>query len=127
VVDEIHYSVALGESCCERCHCDAAPPISLEARRWRPPKPAPPKPVKPTPYGRLVERVYGALQRAGVAVTGSEWSVFGLGDPTLPYMGWCPVCERGTVAIELLDDPPRLRLDGCSAGCPPKRIVEALK
>jgi hypothetical protein len=125
MVDEIHFSVALGERCCERCHCDAAPPPSLAALRYRAPR-ATYSPSKPTPYARLVERVYGALARAGEAVTGHP-TVFGLGDPSLPLMGWCPVCERGTVAVTLLDDPPRLRLDGCSAGCPPKRIVEALK
>jgi hypothetical protein len=42
-------------------------------------------------------------------------------------MGYCPVCRRGTVAVELLDDPPRVRLEACSAGCPPERIKEALK
>lgn len=77
---------------------------------------------------KLVERVIAALKRAGIAATGWEFSVFGLGDPTAPLSGWCPVCTRGTVAVWLLDDPPRIRLDeGCSAGCPVERVVEALR
>lgn len=68
-----------------------------------------------------------ALKSAGLEATGSPWVVFGGGDPSLPLAGYCPVCKRGTVAVWLLDDPPRIRQDGCSAGCPPERVNEALR
>jgi hypothetical protein len=85
-------------------------------------------PPKPSAYARLFRRVYAALERAGVEVTGSPWCVFGLGDPALPYVGYCPVCRRGTVVVWLIDaDPPRLRLDGCSAGCEPDDVARALR
>jgi hypothetical protein len=60
-------------------------------------------------------------------VHGSKWGVFGLGDPKLPLMGYCPVCRIGVVAIYLLaTDPPRLRTEGCSDGCTPDLIFDAL-
>lgn len=53
--------------------------------------------------------------------------MFGLGDPKLPLMGYCPVCRRGTVSIYLLDtDPPRPRTDGCTDGCSPDLIFDAI-
>jgi hypothetical protein len=71
--------------------------------------------------------VYRALQAAGIARHGSEWGVFGLGDPRLPLMGWCPACGNGTVSIRLIAGaPPRLRTDGCSDGCSPDLILDAL-
>jgi hypothetical protein len=97
-----------------------SPPIRLDP---------PPPPPKPSPYARLHGRAYAALQSAGLAVTGEQFSVFGIGDPSLPLMGWCPVCRRGTVAVWLVDaDPPRIRLDdGCSAGCAPEVVAKALR
>ena len=90
--------------------------------------PAPPRP-KPSEYGKLVERVWRALKAAGIAKTGCQWLVFGGGDPSLPLMGYCPVCERGVVAVWLIDgDPPRIRMhEGCTDGCPPEIVVEAFR
>jgi hypothetical protein len=85
------------------------------------------RPRERSPYARLHQRAYAALQSAGVMVHGYPWGVFGLGDPRLPLMGWCPVCRAGTVDIWLLDtDPPRLRTDGCTNGCSPDLIFDAL-
>lgn len=125
--DELHVSQAAGGVvCCERCHVRAAPPASPAAQRYRyrPPRA---KRREPSAYERLFERVYRALQAAGVARHGSEWGVFGLGDPQLPLMGYCPVCGAGTVAIRLLNtDPPRLRTAGCSSGCSPDLISDVV-
>jgi hypothetical protein len=46
---------------------------------------------------------------------------------------YCPVGCGGTVAVQFLDSPPRLRFesargeDCCSSGCPAARISEALR
>lgn len=124
---ELHYSHAAGGVCCVRCHCRAAPPVSLSALAYRPPPP-PPRP-KPTRYARLVERVWGALERAGHEVHGGTYNVFGGGDPKLPLMGWCPVCHQGTVAVFVLHtDPPKIRLnEGCTGGCTPDEVARALR
>ena len=113
--------------CCERCYCRVAPPISAAARRWKPPVRAQLERPKPTAYAELVTDVYGAMQRVGEAVTGEHWCVFGLGDPSLPYMGYCPACRVGTVAIHTLStDPPRARTEGCSFGCTAELIYDAI-
>ena len=94
------------------------PPVRLD----------PPPPHKPTRFAKLHARVWAALKSAGLEVTGWEFSVFGGGDPDAPLSGYCPVCRRGIVAVWLLDDPPRIRLDeGCSAGCAPDEIVRAMR
>ena len=112
--------------CCERCYCRTAPPIDAAARRWKPPSGERER-VKPTPFAQLVDDVYGALQAVGEAVTGERWCVFGLGDPSLPYMGYCPACRIGTVAIHTLStDPPRARTEGCSSGCTDDLIFDAI-
>lgn len=99
---------------------------SLEARLYKPPPPPPPP--KPTPYARLVDRVWSALQAASQKVTGSQWAVSGGGDPELPLTGYCPVCCRGIVAVRLIHaDPPEIDLDGCSAGCSAQQIVRTFR
>jgi hypothetical protein len=41
--------------------------------------------------------------------------------------GWCPVCGAGTVTVRFIDaDPPRIRQNGCSDGCPPELVAQAL-
>jgi hypothetical protein len=60
---QLHFSHAAGGVCCERCHCNAAPPASREVLNYRPAKP-PPRP-RPTAYARLVKRAYAALGRVG--------------------------------------------------------------
>jgi hypothetical protein len=81
----------------------------------------------PTPYARLFRRVYAALEAAGIAVRDDEFFVFGLGDPLMPLIGYCPACLAGIVAIRLLNtDPPRIRTEGCTAGCPPDLIYDEL-
>jgi hypothetical protein len=119
-------SYAAGDVCCAACHTRAAPPASPGARRhgYRAPRV---KARKPSPYERLAERVYRALQTAGIMVHGSPWGVFGTGDPRLPLMGYCPVCGFGTVAVRLIDtDPPELDVDDCSAGCSAETVAKAL-
>ena len=112
--------------CCERCYCRAAPSISKEARRWKPPR-VEHEQRKPTPYAQLFQEVYGALQAAGQTVTGEEFCVFGLGDPAAPYTGYCPACRTGIVSIRLVPtDPPRPRVGGCSDGCSPEVVRDAI-
>jgi hypothetical protein len=102
--------------CCERCHARAAP-ISLEARRWKPPKPPKEKPRKPRPYERLHTQVWKRLAREG--------EVFVMGAGRLA--AYCPVCHEGTVSVWLIDtDPPRIRTEGCDAGCTPDLIADAI-
>ena len=76
---------------------------------------------------RLFERVFGALQRAGEQVTGSEWAVGGLGNGNGRLTGWCPVCHQGLVTVALVDaDPPELDLAGCTAGCTADTVARAI-
>ena len=115
-VEELHYGVCLGGVCCERCYCRAAPPISREARRWRPQK-SPVRRPKPDGYARLVDRVYAALGRVG--------EVYSLGGGQ--FAGYCPLCCEGTVLIRLIaGDPPFLRYDGCDAGCDAEQVARRL-
>lgn len=123
--DELHSSDAAGGVCCEACHCDASAPASAAARRYRRPPSA--RRREPSPYERLFDAVYQLLKDAGIAVHGDEWGVFGLGDPDLPLVGWCPVCRAGTIAVRLLaTDPPRARTEGCDAGCSPDLISDVI-
>lgn len=99
-------------------------PSTTSPPRLPPPAPSP----KPSPYARLVERVWAALKRAGIEAKDSPWLVFGGGDPSLPLMGYCPACERGVVAIWIVDaDPPRLRFEGCTDGCDFETVKAALR
>jgi hypothetical protein len=117
-VDELHHSTAAGGVCCERCHCAAAPPASLEARRYRH-RPPTVKPPGRTPYQRLHDRVWRALAGAG--------EVFPACDGTGRMAGWCPVCRTGVLVVQLIDvDPPRWRTEGCSAGCTFELIEDVL-
>jgi hypothetical protein len=123
--DELHISFAAGAICCERCHSRAAPPASAAARRYRRPKPPPPP--KPSRYALLVDDVLAALKRSSLEATGWEWSIGGLGTGEGRYHGWCPVCTRGLVDIQLLNlDPPRARIDHCGNGCIPDLIYDAI-
>ena len=49
----------------------------------------------------------------------------------LPGVGrlgaYCPVGCGGTLLVQFLDRPPRLRLTSCSNGCTDREIYEALK
>ena len=110
---------------CEACHCRAAPASGGAARRYRRPKPPPPP--KPTRYAALVGDVLAALKRSSMEATGWEWSIGGLGAGEGRYTGWCPVCARGLVDIQILNtDPPRARTDGCTNGCSPDLICDAV-
>jgi hypothetical protein len=115
---ELAYSCAAGAVVCERCHCDSAPPASPEAvaYRYRPRRQAP---RKPSEYAQLVERAWAALEQAGP-------HVFSMADGTGRLIGWCPVCREGSVLVQVLNDPPRARTAGCSAGCPSRRVLTAL-
>jgi hypothetical protein len=112
-VGELHHSTAAGRVCCERCHCDAAPPatavVARPAPRYRPPRPA--------AYTRVVYRVWEALAAEGRVF----YPVPG------QLVGWCPACHLGTVTIHIIDgDPPRVRLRPCSDGCTEALIAKAL-
>jgi hypothetical protein len=110
---------------CEACHCRAAPAPGGASRRPRRPKP-PPAP-KPTRYAELVGDVLAALKRSSMEATGWEWSIGGLGTGKGVYHGWCPVCADGLVEIRVLNtDPPRARTPGCSNGCSPDLLYDAL-
>jgi hypothetical protein len=110
---------------CESCHCRAAPAPGGAAHRYRRPKPPPPP--KPTRYAALVGDVLAALKRSSVEVTGWEWSIGGLGSGEGRYAGWCPVCARGLVDIQVLNtDPPRTRIGTCGNGCSPELIYEVI-
>jgi hypothetical protein len=124
---EAYWSEAARLWLCEACYC-RTPSARFVAPRGRVVKLPPPPPApKPSRYALLWDRVYGALQRATEEVTGERFGVFGLGDPELPLVGYCPVCATGTVAIRLLDtDPPRARTEGCSAGCSAELIAGVL-
>jgi hypothetical protein len=103
-------------------------PESQSSPSTTPPEPSPsPRRERPTEYAKLVDRVWKAFEGAAVERTG-HGDVVGAGDPSLPLMGWCPVCKRGTVAVWLIwnAEPPRVRLDECSAGCPAEVIARAL-
>lgn len=123
MVDEVAYSFALGEVCCERC----APGLPLGAAgRQRPSKPfsAPPK---PSAVARLTRRVLAALEASSVAVTGGESAVGGIGDGDRRFAGYCPVCLRGIATIAVIDTtPPELDLDDCTAGCAWQQIRDVL-
>jgi hypothetical protein len=124
----VAWSDAAKAHVCFRCYgklpeAQYVPPI-VPPVRLPPPPPSPP----PTPYMRLHARVYGALKRVGLEVTGEEFSVFGIGDPDLPLMGWCPACRQGTVAVRLIDaDPPALDVEGCTAGCTDVQVSKAFQ
>lgn len=123
--DELHYSVRLYTVCCERCFGRVAPPLSPQARRYKPPPPRP-RP-KPGAFALLAEEVYAALSRAGKAVHGRDDGVFGMGDSKLPLMGYCPACGAGTVSVRLIHtNPPRARIAGCSDGCTPEVVYDAI-
>jgi len=83
---------------------------------------------RPTEYEQLVTDVHAALDAANVAVHGRTGSVFGLGDPRLPLMGYCPACRTGTVAIRLIRGAraSHARTEGCSDGCPGERVLEVI-
>lgn len=90
-------------------------------------RPRPGSRPKPDRFQRLFDRVYEALAGAGERVHGSREGVFGLGDPNLPLMGWCPACHAGTVSIRVLaTSPPAIDVDGCSDGCTWQQVNEAL-
>ena len=117
MVDELHFSHAAGDVCCERCHFDAAPLGSVTARSYRPPS-APATP-KSSARVQLAERALSALERRGVA--------FPLVDGTGTLLGRCPACALGTVTLRVIDgDPPRVRSRGCSDGCSAAAVIGAL-
>lgn len=118
MVDELHFSHAAGDVCCERCHVDAAGPTSVSALAYRPPRPS--ATPKSSAYAELVERVISRLQREG--------TVFPLVDGTSTMFGYCPACSVGTLTAQVIKaDPPRLRLRDCSNGCAPELIAEAMR
>jgi hypothetical protein len=113
----VHWSDQLGLVCCAPCYVQRTP-YSAQAAAW---KPAPAERTRRTQtrYQKLHGRVWQALEARG--------EVFPRCDGSGVLVGWCPACGAGVVSVQLLDNPPRVRLDACSAGCPPKRIAEALK
>jgi hypothetical protein len=117
------FSVAAGAVLCFDCYG-----LLPEARTTaRAPRYAPPPRRRPNPYERLHERVWAALEASGEAVTGVRLgSVFTRADGSGWLYGWCPSCREGTVAVRLLDNPPRVRVDGCSAGCTDDQLTAAL-
>jgi hypothetical protein len=77
---------------------------------------------------RLADRVWSALDRAGGEATGTPGLVFGAGDPSLPLMGYCPACRRGTVSVWIVNtDPPEIDVGACSAGCSEATVMESLR
>lgn len=123
---EAYWSEAARLWLCEACYCRTAG-SRFSATPGRVVKLPPLPPYKPTAFARLHSRVYAALDRAAHEVGCGKFCVFGVGDPDLPLMGYCPVCSTGTVAIRLLDtDPPRMRTDGCSDGCSAELIAGAI-
>jgi hypothetical protein len=76
------------------------------------------KPRKPESFAQLHARVWQALERNG--------EVFVMGGGRLA--GYCPACGEGSVSIWVIRniDPPRIRTDGCSAGCVPDLIFDSL-
>jgi hypothetical protein len=124
--EEIHYSHAVGGISCERCYVRVAPPVSKEARRWKPPRTAY-EPPKPTAYAELVGRVWGRLEEV------TQMPVFTNADGSGRIAAYCPVCRIGTLAIQFLDGrDPEFAVessagpDCCSYGCTFEQIVEAL-
>jgi hypothetical protein len=85
-----------------------------------------PRAPKPAPVVRLRRRVYSALDAAGIEVVGKPGCIGGLGDPDAGFAGYCPVCRRGIAQVWVLDNPPRVRVDGCSAGCSDDQVLGAL-
>jgi hypothetical protein len=84
-------------------------------------------PPKPSGRQRLHDRVYAALERASVAVTGDKRAIGGVGGGGGRLTGYCPVCLRSPLTVEVIGgDPPRVRQDGCSGGCPPHEVARSL-
>lgn len=121
---EQDHSVAVGGVCCERCYVKAAPPISREARRFKPLEPKPP-PENHEPYAELLALVWERIEE----VTGMP--VFLLPDAGC-VAAYCPACLTGTLTIQFLDKPAcwqvhsGLGFDRCSNGCTTAEIREAI-
>jgi hypothetical protein len=78
-----------------------------------------PKPVDPKPsrFSRLHTRIWDRLAQEG--------EVFLLGLHHIA--GHCPVCRVGTLEVRFIKaDPPRIRFDDCTDGCPPELITREL-
>ena len=100
--------------------------MSPAARRYRRPR-VKDDPAEPTRYGQLVDDVLSALKRSSLEATGWEWSIGGLGTGEGAYTGWCPVCARGLVHIQLFaTNPPETITGECSAGCPSDLVTNAI-
>jgi hypothetical protein len=122
--EELHYSHAVGDVSCKACYCRAAPPISKQARRWRPPKP--PRPPKPTRFDAFYTRVWARLEQL------TDSPLFPLCDGTRRVACYCPRCLDGVMVVRFLDaEKPLIAISssagqGCLLGCTEREIAEVL-
>lgn len=68
---------------------------------------------------RLVDRTWDRLIEQGLTVHYIS---------RCHIASYCPVCVTGTISIRFIEsDPPRIRMDGCTAGCTAEDIAERLR